>query len=112
MIETARKNQANADSKFSSQSTTFLHFLSILEDNFRRPEGVQFYAEKLFMSPRNLNLICRQIMNRSVSEIIEARKLSEAGNLLAGTDKPISEIGYELGYQEKSYFTSVFKKKT
>ena len=64
------------------------------------------------MSSRNLNLICQKIMNQSVSEIIETRKLTEAKNLLASTNKSISEIGFELGYNEKSYFSNVFKKKS
>ncbi len=95
-----------------TQNTTFKNFLKILEENFRRPEGVEFYAEKLFMSSRNLNLICRNILQQSVSEIIETRKLIEAKNLLISTDKTISEIGFELGYNEKSYFSNVFKKKS
>jgi AraC-like DNA-binding protein len=93
------------------QSTTFKNFLIILEDNFRRDEGVDFYAEKLFMSARNLNLVCKNVINKSVSEIIESRKLIEAKNLLIYSDKTISEIGFELGYNENAYFTSVFKKK-
>ena len=63
------------------------------------------------MSARNLNLICRNILQRSVSEIIETRKLTEAKNLIMHSDKTISEIGFELGYNEKAYFTKVFKKK-
>ena len=64
------------------------------------------------MTARNLNLICQHILQKSVSEIIETRKLIEAKNLLMNTDKTISEIGYELGYNEKAYFTNVFKKKS
>jgi AraC-like DNA-binding protein len=64
------------------------------------------------MSARNLNLICHNILQKSVSEIIETRKLIEAKNLLISTDKTISEIGFELGYNEKAYFTTVFKKKS
>jgi len=92
------------------QNTTFKNFLKILEENFRRSEGVGFYSEKLFMSARNLNLICQNILNKNVSEIIETRKLIEAKNLLIYTDKNISEIGFDLGYNEKAYFTNVFKK--
>jgi YesN/AraC family two-component response regulator len=44
--------------------------------------------------------------------MIETRKLTEAKNLLTSTNKSISEIGFELGYNEKSYFSNVFKKKT
>lgn len=112
MIESERKKQfPDTQQQLKNQSTTFTSFLSILEENYRRPEGVNYYAEKLFMSARNLNLICQSILQQSVSEIIETRKLIEAKNLLLTTNKTISEIGFELGYQEKSYFTNVFKKK-
>lgn len=113
MIEAERKKLPESENPDKSiQNETFINFLKILEDNFRRPLGVEFYAEKLFMSSRNLNLICQKIMNQSVSEIIETRKLTEAKNLLASTNKSISEIGFELGYNEKSYFSNVFKKKS
>lgn len=113
MIESARRRKEPEDSTgLSTQNTTFKNFLAILEENFRRPEGVDFYAEKLFMSARNLNLICQQILQKSVSEIIETRKMIEAKHLLTTTDLTVAEIGFELGYKEKSYFTNVFKKKS
>jgi AraC-like DNA-binding protein len=113
MIDSERKKvTTNSDNNTDIQNETFINFLKILEENFRRPLGVEFYAEKLFMSSRNLNLICQSIMNQSVSEIIETRKLTEAKNLLISSNKSISEIGFELGYNEKSYFSNVFKKKS
>lgn len=113
MIETERKRTGpNGPGSGKTQNTTFRNFLKILEENFRRPLGVDFYAEKLFMTSRNLNLICHNILQQSVTEIIETRKLTEAKNLLASTAKTVSEISFELGYNERSYFTSVFKKKT
>ncbi len=92
-----------------SQSTAFNNFLRILEDNYRRNEGVSFYADKMNMSERNLNIICKNNFQKSVSEIIETRKLIEAKRMLLYSDKSVSEIGYELGYNEKSYFTRVFR---
>lgn len=113
MIEAEEdKNILKESSLPKVQNTTFKNFLKILEDNFRRPEGVGFYSEKLFMSSRNLNLICQNILNKSVSDIIETRKLTEAKNLLIYSDKSVSEIGFEIGYNEKTYFTNVFKKVT
>jgi len=46
-----------------------------------------------------------------VQEIIEIRKLVEAKRMLLHTNKTVSEIGFELGYNEKSYFTRVFRNK-
>jgi AraC-like DNA-binding protein len=113
MIESERKKLDDIEKHlYNTQNITFKNFLKILEENFRRPEGVEFYSEKLFMSARNLNLICHNILQKSVSEIIETRKLIEAKNLLMSTNKTISEIGFELGYNEKAYFTTVFKKKS
>lgn len=94
------------------QDETFRNFLRILEENYRQPHDVDFYASQLFMSARNLNLITQSILQQSVSRIIETRKLIEAKNQLIGTDRPVSEIGFELGYEEKAYFTRVFKKNT
>ena len=96
----------------NTQLISFNNFLKILEENYKRPEGVDFYAAKLNMSVRNLNLICQSVFNKSVSEIVEIRKLIEARQLLINSDLSISEIGYELGYAEKAYFTRVFTKKT
>jgi AraC-like DNA-binding protein len=113
MVETERrKNAPESANLLSNQSTTFRNFIAILEDNFRRSEGVAFYAEKLFMSSRNLNIITQNILHQSVSEIIETRKLIEAKHLLFSTDKSVAEIGFELGYSDKAYFSSVFKKKS
>lgn len=96
----------------NSQLVSFNNFLKILQYNYKRPEGVQFYADKMNTSARNLNLICTTVFGKSVSEIIETRKLIEARNLLLNSDMSVSEIGYELGYSEKSYFSRVFRKKT
>jgi AraC family transcriptional regulator, transcriptional activator of pobA len=112
-LETGSKREyLDTNASRSPRLETFNSFLRILENNFRRPEGADFYAEKLNMTARNLSLITRAAFGKSATEIIETRKLIEARRLLLSTDKSVSEIGFELGYNEKSYFTRVFRKKT
>lgn len=112
-IESQRNKILPGESELATtQNTTLQNFLRILEENYHRQVGVEFYAEKLFMSARNLNLICKNILHQTVSKIIKTRKLMEAKNQLTHSDKNISEIGFELGYNEKAYFTNVFKKRT
>lgn len=113
MIESEKNKLSPKENELSiSQNSTLQSFLKILEENYHRPLGVDYYAEKLFMSARNLNLICKQILQQTVTEIIETRKLIEAKNQLTHSDKNISEIGFDLGFNEKAYFTNVFKKRT
>ncbi|NMH28577.1 helix-turn-helix domain-containing protein [Flavobacterium silvaticum] len=112
VIESERgKLNLAANESRKIQSITFRNFLKLLEAHFREARDVNFYAEKLFMSARNLNLICQSVLQQSVSEIIETRKLTEAKNLLLTTDLTVAEIGYELGFKEKTYFTHTFKRK-
>lgn len=108
----SKQEYLNSQVANRSQMVTFNSFLKILEYNYKRPESADFYAEKLNMSTRNLNLISQSAFGKSVTEIIETRKLIEARNLLLNSGKSVSEIGYELGYNEKSYFTRVFHKRT
>lgn len=109
MVDAEQKRNIPVGNEIKSmQITAVNNFLRIVEDNFRRDVGVSFYADKMNMSERNLNIICKNNFQKSVSEIIETRKLIEAKKMLLYSDKSISEIGYELGYNEKSYFTRVF----
>lgn len=110
LIETERIHKF-PNSQVSNHSTVFKKFLELLEENYKSSLGVEYYANKLYMTSRSLNTICQNILHQSVTEIIESRKLIEAKNLLMNTDKTISEIGYELGYLDKSHFTNVFKKR-
>jgi AraC family transcriptional activator of pobA len=96
----------------SPRQIAFQSFLTILENNYTRDEGVGFYADKMNTSVRNLNLLCSKVFGKSVSEMIETRKLIEARRLMLNTAMTVSEIGYSLGYNEKSYFSRVFRKKT
>ncbi|MEI6123740.1 MAG: helix-turn-helix transcriptional regulator [Bacteroidota bacterium] len=112
MIAAERKRNMPIENHIKSlQITIFSNFLIILEENFRLDVGVTFYANKLNITERNLNSICKNNVQKSVSEIIETRKLQEAKRMLLHTTKTISEIGYALGYNEKSYFTRVFHAK-
>lgn len=94
------------------QDNRFIKFLKLIEDNYHRSLSVSYYAEQLHMSSRNLNQICQKHLNKSIIEIIQTRKLMQAKNLLVNTDKTINEIGLEIGYEDKSYFSNFFKKNT
>lgn len=112
-LETERDRMFNiAREGINPRQVALMSFLHILEDNYHRPEGVSFYADKMNTSVRNLNHICSSVLGKSVSELIETRKLMEARHLLLASGMTVAEIGYSLGYSEKSYFTRVFRKKT
>jgi len=49
--------------------------------------------------------------NDSPTNYINNKRLEKAKELLTVSDLPISEIAYEIGFQDSLYFTRLFKKK-
>lgn len=69
-------------------------------------------AEQLFVSPRYLSDLLKQETGKTAMELIHIFMISEAKNLLRVGDKGVAEIAYELGFENASYFTRLFKKQT
>ena len=69
-------------------------------------------ADQLFISPRYLSDLLKQETGKTAMELIHIFLISEAKNLLRLKEKGITEIAYELGFENASYFTRLFKKQT
>lgn len=96
------------DEKFN-----LLRQYSILVDHsFRQEKQVQFYAEKLNMSPKNMAHVFNKYSKTTPLQVIQERTIQEAKRLLLYTDKSIKEIAFELGYEDASHFAKFFKKQT
>lgn len=90
-------------------SGKFRELEKTIDVHFVQEKGVEFYAEKLNMSSRHLNRICRQVAGKTFSRIITERIMLEARHLLSSTDLSFNEIARQLGYEEYSYFSKLFK---
>ena len=87
----------------------FKQFRELLENYFTENKTAKFYADELHITAHHLNLICKEITQRTATEIIRSRKILEAKRLLTYTNKTISEIAFELNFTDSSYFAKTFK---
>jgi len=87
----------------------FRELENMIDIHFVLEKGVEFYAERLNMSSRHLNRICKQVTGRTFSQIITERIILEARHLISSTDISFNEIARQLGYEEYSYFSKLFK---
>ena len=88
------------------------HFLLLLENHYTTEKKVDFYAEKLSLSPKRLNQILKQKLGKTINQILQERLLIEAKHLLFMGKENIKEISFGLGFQDSSYFSRFFKKMT
>ena len=60
---------------------------------------------------KQLNGFCKKSVGKTSSQLILDRVLLEAKRLLTHADLNISQIAYELEFDDASYFSRLFKKK-
>lgn len=87
-------------------------FEKLIEENYKTKKLPKDYAEMLFVTPNHLNALCQKTKGISAGELIRNRILLEAKRLLVNSSLTISEIAYQLNYQDNSYFSRFFKKNT
>ncbi len=112
IIKTTRIFKAHKGVTDSEKQTNlFRSFNQLVETHFRKEHSVSFYAEQLYKSPKTLsNRFSRY--GKSPLQIIHDRIVLEAKRLLYYTDKTAKEVAYELGFDDASHLSRLFKKQT
>lgn len=103
---TRKKNNNNLLSKLEN----------LLDDYFKNDliengiPSVQFFAEKLNLSPNYLSDMLRVQTGQTTQQHIQNRVIEKAKELLSTTHLSVSEIAYQLGFEHPQSFHRLFKK--
>lgn len=93
-------------------SSLFLHFKNLIEEEFLHLKTVSDYAARLHIKPVLLNEISKQLSGITAGEHIRNRIILEAQRYLYNTDLTAKEVAYKLGFEDPHYFSRFFKKYT
>ena len=92
-------------------------FEGLLDDYFHgeqaQQEGlptVRYFADKVCLSPNYFGDLIKKETGKSAQEYIQHRLIDLAKEMILGTDKTVSQIAYELGFQYSQHFSRMFKK--
>lgn len=97
--------------KGTSAEVLFRNFVRILHE---QPEGrtVQFYADKLNITPKYFNTICKQVSGKTASKLISEEIVAQAQLMLKDPDLSIKQISSMLGFVNQSHFGSFMRRET
>lgn len=109
-IFTAREKSDR--SKISRQEDILWKFLTLLKQYHKEERTVNFYADKLCISPKHLSSVIKQISHRTAHELIADFVTMTAKRLLKTTTMSIQEISDELNFANQSFFGKFFKQNT
>ena len=82
-----------------------------LEANYRRGLSVADVAQAVGLSQNYLATVFRREQGVTINDYLTELRLEEARCLLAGTDKSVAEISWEIGYASPFYFSRLFARK-
>lgn len=102
-------SRTDIDTHHSRREELLAGFMQLLEDNFRTERTVTFYADRLFVTPKHLSAVLKDIYGESTRQWIERRVIQEAKLLLRTTGLDVQEISSQLNFANPSFFGKYFK---
>lgn len=94
-------------------------FEHLLDDYFQSEKTqtagiptVRYFAEAVFLSPNYFGDLVKKETGKSPQEYIQAKIMDLAKDMLLGSEKSVSQIAYDLGFQYSQHFNRVFKRNT
>ncbi|MBQ9636891.1 MAG: AraC family transcriptional regulator [Prevotella sp.] len=87
----------------------FKIFIHLAARNFRKERQIKFYADQLSITPTYLSRTVKELSGNTVFDYLSSFLYNDICNLLRTTDLSISEIAYQLNFNDQSALSNFFK---
>ncbi len=92
------------------QASAIMKSLEYIEANFRKDISLEDISlNKAGITKEYYCNIFKKVTGKTFTEYINALRIEYAARLLSGSGKPVTEIAYDSGFNDLSYFNRVFK---
>ncbi|WP_024771689.1 AraC family transcriptional regulator [Aquimarina macrocephali] len=104
----------NLEDLINSKNLTMkLHkFEQLIEEKYKRQKSAIVYAETMNISVKHLNRICKETVGKTTTDLILERVILEAKRQILYSENNLTEIAWDLGYDDYSHFSKLFKQKS
>lgn len=93
----------------SGRATQLKPAIEYIEQNYNQPIALSDVARNAHLSVSRLAHIFKDQMRMTIIEYVTNIRIDRARQLLLSTNKSCTEICFEVGYNNQSYFTRTFK---
>ncbi len=101
--------EPTSDPKMEKEDAFIEKVQKAIQEHLNEPDfGVQELCKQLGLSRTQLHNKMKAVTDRSTSLYIRFIRLKKAKELLERSDKSISEIAFEVGFKDPSYFSRAF----
>lgn len=86
--------------------------LAYIDEHYMEHIGLQDIADHVHFSPPYFSKIFKNEMNMTFTQYLTKVRIEESKRLLADKSIPLSSIPAQVGFEEQSYFSKVFRQST
>ena len=112
MLSDGVPRQVQVESAKSRRQMFFEQFMALLDQYHCTERSLKFYADRLYITPKYLSSVIKEVSGRSAADWVDAFVVLEAKTLLKFSDLSIQEIAYRLNFSTQSFFGKYFKHQT
>jgi len=95
---------------FNRSNTHVSQALDYITENFAKPISLDQVAQKVGLSAYRLAHLVKAHTGKTLLQIILHTRIQTARQLLENTEKSCTDIAYEVGFNDQSYFIKHFKR--
>lgn len=106
----AKKIYTNLDEK-TVKSGRIGFIVNYIIKNLHEPLSIELLSKKAYMSPSHFHKVFKNEIGVSPIEFINEERIKLASKLLQNPNKKVKEIFMECGFESRSYFNRLFKRK-
>jgi YesN/AraC family two-component response regulator len=101
------------DARKKTQSEVFFEkFLHLVQTHFKSERGLEFYADKLCVTPKHLSKVIKATSEKPANDWIDEHVTLEAKALIKSTNMTVEQISEALNFPSQSFFGKYFKRIT
>jgi len=106
------REQRSASDAISRRHELFCTFIRLVNAHCHEHRDMEFYADKLCLTPRYLGTLIRQESGRCAKDWIDNAVATRAKVMLRHTNLQVATIADRLGFPNASFFCKFFKRLT
>lgn len=109
LLEQTQELLSNAS---ETQNKLVEHAVRYIQNHLPQPLSLEIIAGELHISPSHLSRTFKKVCGDSLTEYINKARIAKARELLRNSDILTYQVAEMVGYNDPTYFSSIFKKYT
>lgn len=105
----ARLNAGRVGPSASPAVALAIALRQLVDETYKDAWSVEQYVSALGTTPHLLDKAVREVLGKSVKDIVLDRRLVEAKRLLKFTIRPVEDIAFSIGFKDPAYFSRFFR---